>query len=93
MINVSKKDMVCAVAKKTGNSQETVHEIVTDLFEEIIKHYHAGNTVELRGFGTFYSYHKKARIYVIPRLKEKRKAKGRLSLKFRPSKQIILHKD
>ena len=91
--NITREDLMRLVAKKTGYSQTVTHEILTTLIDELIQQFHAGNPIELRGFGTFYPYFKGARKYVIPRSKEERVIKGRTTLKFKPSRQILLYKD
>lgn len=85
---INKKELTQAVSKKTGIKQADTAVVIDGLLEEIIKQFQANNMIELRGFGTFYPYFRKTRTYTIPRLKEKRDIKGRLTIRFKPSKQI-----
>jgi len=88
---INRQDISRAVSKKTGISQEIVAKAFDEILEEIKTQFHRNNMIELRGFGTFYPYFKKGRTYTIPRLKEERIMKGRWTLKFKPSKRILLY--
>lgn len=79
------------VSKKTGVKLKDTLIIINTFLEEIKEQFQSGNMIEFRGFGTFYPYLKRPREYVIPRLKERRNAKGYLTLKFKPSKQILIY--
>lgn len=74
-------------------SKALVAVIVGLFIEEIKSQFKSGNSIEIRGFGTLYPYFKKARSYNIPRLKETREVKGRTTLKFRPSRQILIYEE
>jgi nucleoid DNA-binding protein len=88
---INRMGLIRAVASKTNLSQEKVSDVVDQLLDEIKGHFHQRNMIELRGFGTFYPHFKKARTYKISRLKEEVSTKGRLTLKFKPSRSILLY--
>jgi nucleoid DNA-binding protein len=61
------------------------------VLNEIVQQFKKGNIIEIRGFGTFYPYFKKARTYKIPKIEGTREIKGRTTLKFKPSHQILIY--
>ena len=81
------------MAKKTGMSIRSVELLLNSVIDEIIEQFHKGQTIEIKGFGTFYPYFKQARSYMTPRLKEKREMKGRTTLKFKPSRSILVYEE
>jgi nucleoid DNA-binding protein len=88
---ISRKDLAKGIAEKTGLSQDTLVTVMDAFLDEIKAQFYNGNMIELRGFGTFYPVHKKARSYTITRLKEKVHTKGRMTLRFKPSRQILIY--
>jgi nucleoid DNA-binding protein len=88
---VNRLDIVQAVSNNTRIPPAEVAEVINGFMTEIITQYHKNHMVELRGFGTFYPYFKKGRTYTIPRSKEKKAVRGRLTLKFKPAKRIPLY--
>lgn len=92
-MNLNREDLTIKISKKIKVRQEDIAKIINSLLEEIVEQTQIGNTIELREFGTFYSYFKKSRIYIIPRLKKKCAFKGYVTLKFKPSRQLRLYKE
>jgi nucleoid DNA-binding protein len=95
-MRVNKQKLVQAIidSKDSPKVSKTVVALIVDLFiEEIKVQFKKGNSIEIRGFGTLYPYFKKARTYNIPRLKETREVKGRMTLKFKPSRQILIYEE
>ena len=88
---INKRELAKAVSIKTGLSQEDVLKFIDSFLDEIKTQFYNGNMIELRGFGTFYPVYKKARSYTITRLKEKVHTKGRMTLRFKPSRQILIY--
>jgi len=86
-----KKNLAKEVSVKTGLSQEILLSVIDALLQEIKIQFYKGNMVELRGFGSFYPVYKKGRSYTISRLKDKVETKGKLTLRFKPSKQITVY--
>jgi len=72
MSNVSKKVLASRVYYRIGNvstvSQEDLLLIIRTLFEEMGKSLIEGHRIELRGFGNFRTYVRKAGVYRNPRL-------------------------
>lgn len=92
-MNVNKKTITHKIAKVAGVSQEKTLEIINLFLNEVIEQFQAGNTVELREFGTFYPYLKKSRVYIIPRLKEEHIPKSHITMKFKPSRSVRIYED
>lgn len=90
MKRISKRELVSSISKAKNIRYIDVYNTVECLLEEIKRHYLKGDIIELRGFGTFYPFFKKARFYRIPRLKKAVKMKGRTTLKFKTSKSLYI---
>jgi len=91
-IRINKKKFVQAILESnTGLRRATVSLYVDLVLKEIVQQFKKGNTIEIRGFGTFYPYFKKARSYKIPKIEGTREIKGRTTLKFKPSHQILTY--
>jgi DNA-binding protein HU-beta/integration host factor subunit beta len=67
MGNVTKKDIVDAIAARTGLTQVDTKIIVECFLESIAKSLRDGKNIEIRGFGRFKVKAKKARIARNPR--------------------------
>ena len=61
MSNTTKHDLILDVAKTTGLTQSDTKIVVEDLLEAISGFLCTGKTIEIRGFGTFYSKVRKPR--------------------------------
>lgn len=53
MATVTKKDLITAVATKTGQQYAQIHDLLNTIVEEIVSKLSDGEEVTLRGFGTF----------------------------------------
>ena len=89
--SINKKSLIISIAQKTKFTRADVAVVLDNLMVEIINQFHKGKMIELRGFGTFYPYYKKPRSYIIPRQMDKAEMKGRTTLKFKPSRQILMY--
>lgn len=87
---INKQQMATAIAKNLGLSYTVAEATINCLLDEIVAQFHDGKSIEFRNFGTFSPYYKKARTYKVARTKEDRSMPGRTTLKFKPSKQIIV---
>jgi DNA-binding protein HU-beta/integration host factor subunit beta len=67
MGNVTKKDIVDAIADRTGLTQVDTKAIVECFLEAISKSLREGKNIEIRGFGRFKVKEKKARVARNPR--------------------------
>lgn len=90
MATVSKKMLVTEISKETGINQAEVRKIIGALFTDLKKHYQAGDKIELRGFGTFFPYHRKVRSYKDPVTQSEKQMKEKMILKFRSSHQLFI---
>lgn len=88
---IGKREMIMSISEKTDVTQENVKFIVNCFIEEIKKQFREDKMIELRGFGTFYPYHKEPRSYKVPISGEKREMEGRTTLKFKPSHKILIY--
>ena len=50
---VKKIDLVNSIYEKTGLEKQNIQEVVDSLLDELRSALEKGNTIELRGFGTF----------------------------------------
>jgi DNA-binding protein HU-beta len=91
--SVSKKSLIISIARKTKITRADVAIVLDHFLGEMIIQFNRGKMIELRGFGTFSPYYKKPRSYIIPRLADKAEMKGRTTLKFKPSRQIIQYEE
>ena len=88
---INKQKLVQAILdSNTGLRRTSVALYVDLILKEIIQQFKKGVTIEIRGFGTFYPYFKKARTYKIPKIDGVREIKGRITLKFKPSHRILI---
>ncbi len=70
MPNVTKRDLVEAIATKTGLTQVDTRIIVENFFETVSHALESGNNIEIRGFGRFKLKKKNARMARNPRTGE-----------------------
>lgn len=61
MANITKHDLIANVAKATGLTQSDTKIVVEDLLETISLILESGQSIEIRGFGTFYTKYRKPR--------------------------------
>jgi len=90
-MNLSREDLAKRISSKVTLRQKDAVLVIDTLLSEIIKQFQAGNTIELREFGTLYPFFKKGRTYVVPRTKEEHSTPGYITLKFKPSKKIRIY--
>lgn len=86
--SVSKKDLVSAVAKRAGLSQQQTGQIVDALFEEIADSLKDGKKVRLIGFGTFEVRELAARRGVNPQTGKSMDIPASKSPAFKPGKEL-----
>jgi nucleoid DNA-binding protein len=90
MTTVAKRSIVTEISKEIGISQAETGKVIACFIKNLKKQYKAGNKVELRGFGTFFPYFRKARSYKDPVTKSEKQMKDRTILKFRASHQLFV---
>jgi len=57
----TKLDLIAEVSRSTGLTQSETKIAVEELLSVVVEELKGGNTIELRGFGTFFSKMRKAR--------------------------------
>jgi integration host factor subunit beta len=60
-VNTTKHDLVVDVAKQTGLTQSDAKIVAEELIEALSRMLEEGQTIEIRGFGTFYTKVRKPR--------------------------------
>jgi len=60
-VNAAKHDLIVEVSKQTGLTQSDTKIVVEDLIELVAQILETGKTIEIRGFGTFYTKIRKPR--------------------------------
>lgn len=60
-MNTTKHDLIAEVAKQTGLTQSDTKIVVEELLETISKFLEEQKSIEIRGFGTFYTKMRKPR--------------------------------
>lgn len=70
MANTTKFDIVEEIAQETGLTQADTKIVVEALLDTISQYVEQGHTIEIRGFGTFYSKERKPRPARNPRTGE-----------------------
>lgn len=61
MANTTKHDLIASVSKFTGLTQADTKIVVEEFLETIARYLEAESTIEIRGFGTFYTKERKPR--------------------------------
>ena len=60
-MNTTKHDLITKVAEQTGLTQSDTKIVVEKLLETVCKFLESQNSIEIRGFGTFYTKMRKPR--------------------------------
>ena len=60
-MNTTKHDLIAEVSKQTGLTQSDTKIVVEELLETVSKFLETQNSIEIRGFGTFYTKVRKPR--------------------------------
>lgn len=86
--NVTKKDIVEEISRRTGLKQIDSKIIIERFLDEIVQVVSEGNNIEIRGFGRFKIKPRKERIARNPRSGEAVKIPAGLKPVFEPSKEL-----
>ena len=93
MATISKKEIAELIAQKTNFTQTDIKTIIDCFIEEIKEQFRQKNKIEIRWFGTFYPHYKRPRTYKVPKTGGERTMPGRLTLRFKTSKQMFIYKE
>jgi DNA-binding protein HU-beta/integration host factor subunit beta len=88
MANVTKKEIVEEISRRTGMTQAETKMVFESLLEAIAQSLRAGRNIELRGFGRFKVRSRKARTARNPRTGEVVEVPGGLKPVFEASKEL-----
>lgn len=88
METINKKILTKAISKKLGLKPAIVKDVIDLFLGQIRTEYKKGNRIELREFGIFFPYTRKARLYKTFESKESRKMPTKKMLKFKCSKHL-----
>jgi len=83
MATVTKRDLVCSVAKKCDCQQNTARDAVQAFLDQVIEELSQGNRIELRDFGVFETRTRGGHSARNPRTKETVSVPPRASVKFK----------
>ncbi len=83
MATVTKRDLVCAVAKKCSCQQNAARDAVQSFLDQIIEELSQGNRIELRDFGVLETRTRGGHKARNPRTKETVDVPPRASVKFK----------
>ena len=87
-MSMNKTDLINAVAGKQGNKKYIVKNVIDDIFDEIQAALIRGETVTIRGFGTFEVKEFKAHPAVHPETKERIMVPSFQNVVFRPGDEL-----
>ena len=85
---VGKGELIKAVAKRTGLSQENVRNCLEAIFAEILNEVRAGKRVSIKGFGSFKPVVRKGGKKRNPRTGGTVEVPTKVVLKFNPSESV-----
>lgn len=88
MDTLTKADLAEAGAAATGLYKQTVEVIVNTVFESIIESLQAGETIELRGFGSFHLRDRPARVGRNPKTGKRVDVPAKRVCYFKPGKAL-----
>lgn len=84
----TKKDLIAAIAKRTGEKKATVEHVFNAALAEIEKALMIGDAVAINGFGTFETKRREARTGRNPRTGEPVEIAASTSVAFKPAKAL-----
>jgi nucleoid DNA-binding protein len=85
---VNKADIIDRIASKTGITKLETEAVVNGFLHTVIEAMKEGETIELRGFGTFRVQHRAPRTARNPRTNEELQVPARHVPVFKPSKDF-----
>lgn len=86
----TKRDVVMAIAEKTGLTQRDVKKVIEAFLSMIVSLFLQDKRLEIRNFGVFYPFYIKPRQYKIPRTGEDEAIEGRKTLRFKTSRKLFI---
>ena len=84
----TKKDLIAAIAKRTGEKKATVEHVFNAALTEIEKALLIGDAVAINGFGTFETKRREARTGRNPRTGEPVEIAASTTVAFKPAKAL-----
>ncbi len=88
MPNITKHDLIQEIAKSTGFVRNDIKVVVEQFLDIVGEKLIAGNSIEIRGFGTFAGKERKARPARNPRTGEEIRLEDRIVPTFKFSSEI-----
>lgn len=85
---MNKLELIEQIAEKTGQSKSVSREILDSLLDTVEETLVCGNTIEIRGFGSFKVKKRKSQTARNPRTGEKVEVPSRFVPVFKPSKNL-----
>ena len=88
MDTVTKKNLVDAIAERTGEKRSVVKDIVQQFLDVVVEEMGEGNRIEFRDFGVFEVKARAARVAQNPRTLERIPVPPKRTVKFKPGRRM-----
>lgn len=88
MDTVTKKNLVDAIAERTGEKRGTVKNVVQEFLDIVVDELGEGNRIEFRDFGVFEVKSRAARVAQNPRTLERIPVPPKRTVKFKPGRRM-----
>jgi len=85
---MNNKELIGAIALKTGYTQDESQQMVKDVIEQLSKYFESGESVAVSGFGTFEVKKRLERVMVNPATGLRMLVPPKLVLNFKPATMI-----
>ena len=85
---MNNKEVIGAIALKTGYTQDESQQMVKDVIEQLSKYFESGESVAVSGFGTFEVKKRLERVMVNPATGLRMLVPPKLVLNFKPATMI-----
>src|ERR1039458_6082752 len=85
---MTKADLIDDVSRRAQLTRKDSEVIVETIFESVVRSLHAGDKIEIRGFGSFRTRHRKSRVGRNPKTGDRVEVPAKKIPFFKPSKEL-----
>lgn len=85
---MTKADLIDDVSRRAELTQKDSEVIVETIFESVVRSLRAGDKIEIRGFGSFRTRHRKSRVGRNPKTGDRVEVPAKKIPFFKPSKEL-----
>ena len=85
---MTKADLIDDVSRRAELTRKDSEVIVETIFESVVRSLHAGDKIEIRGFGSFRTRHRKSRVGRNPKTGDRVEVPAKKIPFFKPSKEL-----